>query len=118
MLGGAGSGGGMWSGYFLCPHPTLPRKWGRVGWGYLEPGAGRPQSLIRGKVPSRGHKCGAIIARDAVREGWMGRQAAAARAKSLLAILVFGASLFLGAAGETASAADLIWEVENPFRLT
>ena len=46
----------------------------------------------------------------------MGRQAAAARAKSLLANLVFGASLFLGAAGETASAADLIWEVENPFR--
>ena len=46
----------------------------------------------------------------------MGRQATAAWAKSLSAILVFGASLFLGAAGETASAADLIWEVENPFR--
>src|SRR6516165_8321380 len=46
----------------------------------------------------------------------MGRQATAARAKSPLAILVFGASLLLGAAGETARAADLIWEVENPFR--
>jgi hypothetical protein len=42
----------------------------------------------------------------------MGRQAAAAR----LAIPVLGASLLLGAAGATARAADLIWEVENPFR--
>jgi hypothetical protein len=46
----------------------------------------------------------------------MGRQAAAARAKSLLAIPVLGASLLLGAASATARAADLIWEVENPFR--
>jgi hypothetical protein len=46
----------------------------------------------------------------------MGRQATAARAKSLLSILGFGASLLLGTAGEAARAADLIWEVENPFR--
>jgi hypothetical protein len=51
----------------------------------------------------------------------MGGQAAAARAKSsLLAIPVLvpvlGASLLAAGASGTARAADLIWEVENPFR--
>ena len=46
----------------------------------------------------------------------MGRQATAARANSPLAILAFAAPLLLGAAADAARAADLIWEVENPFR--
>src|SRR5690242_12733300 len=46
----------------------------------------------------------------------MGRQATAAGAKSLLAITGLAVSLLGGAAGEAVRAADLIWEVENPFR--
>jgi hypothetical protein len=46
----------------------------------------------------------------------MGQQRAAARAKSLLSIPFLCTSLLLGAASGNAGAADLTWEVENPFR--
>jgi hypothetical protein len=67
----------------------------------------------RQKIPNRRPQCPAIIPSDGVGEGLMRRRSrATAWAATLFASLAVTLSLL-----SSSHAADLIWEVENPFRV-